>query len=101
TVTAIAAEPTDSDTLPGLPARNRGSDGIDESGDLVPGNTRIRDSRPMAFFGERIAVAQAASLNLDPNLPRSRLRNRAVHQFKRPARAGHLHCTRSTHGSAS
>ena len=56
-------------------------------------NARILDSRPVALFRQRIAVAQAASLNSEANLPRTWLRNLAFHHFKRPAWTRHLHCT--------
>src|SRR5262249_39036866 len=64
-VTAIAAEPADADALPGFPFRNLGSNSVDHSGDLMSGNPRIGNSRPVAFFCQRIAVTQAASLNFD------------------------------------
>src|SRR5438093_10993562 len=82
-----------------LPPRDLSTDGIDNSCDLVSGNARILDSRPVTLFRQRIAVAQAASLNSDANLPRTWLRNLSLHHFKRSARARHQHCTHFRHGS--
>jgi hypothetical protein len=46
----VAAVPSDTYALAGLPVGNVGADGIDTAGDFVSGNARILDARPVALF---------------------------------------------------
>ena len=58
----------------------------------MPGN------RP--FLGQRIAVADAAGLHLDPHRPRPRLGDRPLDDFERPLRARDLCDTHRGHDSS-
>ena len=52
--------PAEADALAGLEERDVGADGVDDAGDLVAGRAGKLDAGPLAFFGERVAVADAA-----------------------------------------
>jgi hypothetical protein len=64
----MAAVPPDSDALAGFPVGNVGTDGVDAAGDFVSGNAWILEARPMAFLYERVAVADAAGFDFNPDL---------------------------------
>ena len=61
----LAAMPTDTDALSGLPFGNTGTKFIDYADDFVPWNAGILNAGPNAFFGEYVAMANAAGLHLD------------------------------------
>jgi hypothetical protein len=87
----------DSDTLTCLPCRNTGSHFVDDARDFVPGNARIPNSRPQAFFDKHITVANAAGFYLDAHMPRIELGNRTfgdleVGAWFRNLRNFHWHC---------
>jgi hypothetical protein len=54
--------------------------------------------RENSVFGQVVAVADAASLNLDSHLAGSRLGNLALHDFKITARFGHMYRFHLRHG---
>src|SRR3954451_19544013 len=86
--------PTDAYALTCLPHRRYVfANGVDQARDLVSRHTRIHDPRPMSFLGQRIAVAQAASLHFHPHFALSRFTHLAFHQLKCTARTHHLHRT--------
>ena len=78
----MASMPAHADALAGLPLRDSVADGIDAAGNFVSGNARVLDSGPVAFFYERVAVADAAGFNLDADLAASGLGNIAFDEFK-------------------
>jgi hypothetical protein len=59
----MAAVPAHADTLPHFPALNARADGIDDAGNFVSGNARVRYAGARAFFGVFIAVADATGLD--------------------------------------
>src|SRR3954466_7603329 len=56
----------------------------------MSGDARILQARPMALFHQRIAVADAARLNFNSDLPRLRLRNLPFNEFERSTRTAYL-----------
>src|SRR5262249_25331771 len=65
-IAEIAAMPADPDPRSRRPAMDFGPDRIDCADDLVPRNARIFDIREQPLFGDAVAVADAAGLDLDP-----------------------------------
>src|SRR5882762_5565492 len=78
----MTAVPSDADALAGLPVRYVGADGVDAAGDLVSGNARILDAGPIAFLYERVAVADAAGLDFDPDLVAGGIGNVSLDEFE-------------------
>src|SRR5215469_12189419 len=78
----VPAMPADADPLSLLPQRDIGADLVDASGNLVTWHARILNSWPQAFFYQHVAVADAARVHLDTNLPAPRLRDRTLDNFK-------------------
>ncbi len=74
----LTAMPADSDTLPFLPRRNTRTQFIDDADYLMSGNAWILNSRPSAFFGEHVTVANTTSLDFDPHLTWTGFRNFAL-----------------------
>jgi hypothetical protein len=61
--------PADPDPLPGFPAEDTGTYGIDDTRDFMSGDPGIADPRKDPFFGHGIGVTDATSLDLDPHRP--------------------------------
>ena len=62
--------PADADPLAGLPPRRDVlAHGVDHADHLVPRHAREGDPGPVALLGHRVAVADAAGLDLDPHGP--------------------------------
>ena len=83
----VAAVPSDSDALAGLPVGYVSADGVDAAGDFVSRNAGILKAGPLAFLGQRIAVADTAGFNLNPDLAGGRAREcffRRVRNYRRP-----------------
>jgi hypothetical protein len=78
----VSTMPSDSHALARFPESDIWPDRIDASGNLVPGNTWILNTGKMAFFDERIAVADSTSLNLNTDLTACRLRDRTFDDFE-------------------
>ncbi len=78
----MAAVPAYADALAGFPVGNVGADGIDAAGDFVSGNARILDAGPMAFFHERVAVADAAGFDFNAHLGAAGFGNISFDQFE-------------------
>ena len=68
-----------------------------EGNDLMPRNPRILQPRPLAVLHQRITVADATSLNFDPNQARLGLRNFPFYKFQWPTRTSHLCDTHLRH----
>src|SRR5262249_56522214 len=79
---AIAAVPANAHMIARRPAAQAGADGIDDAGHLVTGDARILDSRKNSLFDDRIAVADAAGLDFDPEPSRRRLRDPPFDDFE-------------------
>src|SRR5262249_47557316 len=95
---AIAAMPADPDPRSRRPAMDFGPDRIDCADDLVPGNARIFDIREQPLFGDAVAVADAAGLDLDPDLAGGGFRDLPLDQLERPFRKRNLGCAHLRHG---
>jgi hypothetical protein len=67
-----------------------GAQGIDSPDHLMAGHSWILNAAPGTIFGETVAVADLASLDLDPDLARSGLGNVPLNQFQRAVRSRHL-----------
>src|SRR6185369_2036465 len=87
---AVSAVPAHTHPLPGLPLRDVCPDGINAPGDFMTGDARVRNSGEPRLLYQGVAVADAASFNLDPNLGTTRLRNRALHDFEISTRLADL-----------
>src|SRR6185369_10247898 len=75
--------PTDADALAGLPPpRDVLPHGVDHTDHLVPRDAREGDAGPLALLGKDVAVADAASLDLDPHGPWSRVGDRALDELE-------------------
>ena len=70
-----------------------GADGVDYASDLVAGDARELDAGPMAFFGERVAVAHAARMDADADMVGTRVREFFFYKLERTAGGGYLHGT--------
>src|SRR4029077_3649028 len=69
-IAAVPPMPADSDALAGRPSgRNARPERVDDADHLVARHARVFDPGKVAFLGERIAVADAAGLNLEPDRP--------------------------------
>ena len=99
-IAAVAAVPPDADPLARLPSGDAGADRVDHPGHLMAGDPRVLNSREEPLLGDRIAVADAAGLHLDPHRSGARLRDRPFNDLKGPIRAGDLHDTHRRHGSS-
>lgn len=81
-IPAGAAEPADADALANLPAADVGSQRVDNADHLVTGNARIHDARDKPQYGDRVAVANAAGMDLDSHLVPVRLGKIALLQIE-------------------
>src|SRR6185437_16935361 len=97
----MAAVPTDPDTHTHFPIWNVVADGRDGADDLVSGHPRILNSRKHPSDSEKIAMTDAARLNLDQGLTGIRLGNLTVNHLQRSIRAGDLHLFHLSHRSPS
>jgi len=86
TIAAVSSMPAHPDPLADLPLSDATPDGVDDSGDFVPGDSRVLDAWVETFFREYVAVTDAAGLNLDSDRSRARLRDLAFDQLERALR---------------
>ena len=93
-VAAVAAEPADPDALAHLPGDHGLADGLDPSGDLVPGDPRVLDPRYPALDGEGVGVADPAGLHPDEHLARAGIAELPLGLLELRAGAGNLHHAR-------
>src|SRR6266568_6181440 len=84
-VTAVAAVPADAGTLTSFPADHPVADRVNDAGYFMSRDPRVLDARPHSLLGQGIAVADAASLNLYPHLPRAGVRYLAFNDLERSA----------------
>jgi hypothetical protein len=83
--------PSDANPLTGLPQRNVRTDGINATRDFVSGHARIfQRKRPVPFFDDCVAMANATGFNLNSDLAFARFRNRSLNQLEISPGAGNL-----------
>ena len=95
----MTAMPTHADALPRLPVGDVSAHSVDAAGDFVSGNARILQARPLAFFHNCIAVANAAGFDFDTDLVAARLGDISFDEFKIAARLADLHSFHARHSS--
>jgi hypothetical protein len=78
---AMAAMPTDTDTLTFLPGGYVAGQSIDAPGNFVARHAGKLKPGPDAVFDQSVAVANAAGLDLDAYLAATRLGNVALDEF--------------------
>ena len=96
-MTAMPAVPAYPRALATFPLCDARAHGIHDPDHFMAGDSRILQSRPVAIFHQRIAVADAAGLDFDSHPAGSRLWNFTFNDFKRPPRAGDLRHTHFWH----
>jgi hypothetical protein len=69
----MSSEKADTDPLPDAPRLDAAPERIDLADGLMARHTRIRESGKTTFDGDCIAVAYAAGLNANADVPRWRL----------------------------
>ena len=67
----LTAMPADTNAFAFLPGLNTGAHLVNHPGDLVSGNTWVRNAGKQAFFGEDIAVTDSTGLHANPDLSRA------------------------------
>jgi hypothetical protein len=97
----MASVPSNSDALSGFPVCNVGADGVDAARDFVAGNAWILEAGPMAFFYERVAVADAAGFDFNPDLAAGGLGNVPFDEFEITASFADLDGFHSRHNLPS
>jgi hypothetical protein len=87
---AVASVPAYSYSLARLQVWYAGPDCIDDACHFVAWDTRIFNPRPGSFLNERIAVANATSLDFDAHPSRAWIGDGPLDDFQRGVRAGDL-----------
>jgi hypothetical protein len=95
----MATVPPDSDALAGFPVGNVSADSVDAAGDFVSGNAWILEAGPMAFLYERVAVADAAGFDFNPDLGSAGLGDVPFDEFEITGRFADLDSLHSRHSS--
>ncbi len=67
------------------------TDRVEVADDFMSGNTWILNAGPLAFFGERVAMAHSARVNLDPHFTRTGHGNIPFHHLEVRSRRRDLH----------
>ena len=93
---AIAAVPANPDALPELEAAELRADFFHPARDFMPTDERIFHPGPVAVLENRVAVANAARIDLNENFPVTGLGNGTFHEFERAAFLGDLGNEHST-----
>src|SRR5216684_2608969 len=78
----LAAVPADADTLALFPAGDARTDVVNHAGDFVSWGAGILNPGPVSFFYQAVAVADAASLHANADVPGSWVGNLALDNFK-------------------
>ena len=80
---AMTAKETHTNPLANFPIKNSFADGIDLTDRFMTRNTRIDHAgKNSAFHGRRVAMADAACFDPDPDLPRRRVCHGALNEFE-------------------
>ena len=80
-ISAIAPVPPDARPLALRPSGDAAAHRIDDPRHLMTGTPGVLDPGKASLFDERIAVADAARLDFDPDRSRARLRDRPFHNL--------------------
>src|SRR5258708_3924829 len=91
TSAVLPAVPADSNPLAFLPFLHARAHLVDHAGHFVSWDTRIGNAGEKAILGNNVAVTDSTSLDADPYVPRSWLRNFSLHAFKVCSGLRHLH----------
>src|SRR5215469_16413736 len=86
----MSAVPADSNPIADLPRIRAGTECLNHSRDLMTWRAWINDSREGAVLGQRIAVTDAAGLNLHPDTTSAGFGDWLLLQFESSARAAHI-----------
>src|SRR5690348_4852180 len=78
----VSAMPAGSHSIAFLPFRYSLAHFVDDAGNFMPRNARVRDSRPEAVLQEVVAETNAAGMYFDPHLADTRSRNVALLNLK-------------------
>jgi hypothetical protein len=97
----MSAMPSDAHALAFFPDGNARANLINNTSHLMSGNARVLNTGPSAFFSERIAMADTASLHANPYVASSRGRNFAFDQLEIGSRRADLDCFHFGHGAPS
>jgi hypothetical protein len=82
--------PADPDTLSPFPRGDLRAQFVDDTGDFMSRNAGILNAGQSSFFGEHVAMADTASLNLDAHFSRSGLWNLALDDLEIRTGPGNL-----------
>ena len=83
---AMPPVPADPHALADFPTFDTRAHGIDHTRNFMPWHARKLQAWPHAFLGQNVAVADAASLNLDEHMAFTRLGHLALDEFERGSR---------------
>ena len=90
-VPAVSPVPADTDPLARLPSRDARAERVDRPCDLVSRDAGIPNARPQSLLREGITVADTASLDLDADESRARVRVFAFDELEAAIRLSDLH----------
>jgi hypothetical protein len=80
---AMTAKETHANPLPNFPIQNSFADGVDLTDRFMTRNTRVGHvGKNSAFHGRRVAMADAARFDPDPDLSRRRVWYGALNEFE-------------------
>src|SRR5580700_2036874 len=91
TSAVLPAVPADSNPLTFLPFLHARAHLVDHAGHFVSWDARIGNAGEKAFLSNHVTVTDSTSLDADPYVPRSWLRNFSLHDFKVCSGLRHLH----------
>ena len=77
--------------------RDPGANGVHDANHFMAGHARILQAGPVTILDQRIAVADAAGLDLDSHPPRAGRGDFTFNHFQRPVRARNLYGTHFWH----
>jgi hypothetical protein len=95
----MATVPAHAYALARFPVGYIGADGVDAAGDFVSGNAWILEAGPLSFLYERVAVADAAGFDFDPDLGAAWVGDVSLDEFEITAGLADLDCLHFRHGS--
>jgi hypothetical protein len=87
----MATMPANSHPLPVFPLSDVGANRIDPPRDLMPGHSRVLQTREESFFSQYVAMTDSTGLNLYPHLCAPRFRHRPLDNFEVSTWLAYLH----------
>jgi hypothetical protein len=96
----LPAVPTYADAVSLTPTLHVGSDLGDCPGDLVSGNSRIRNARKQAFFRNYVTVAYPTGVNANPDLSWPRLWDLPLDNLEASPGFGYFHSFHLRHSAS-